>query len=261
MLSLNLVGAGSKGIITCGALKRIHELGIKPDIICGTSSGALNAMLFAQGDMEFLEQLWLGIRDCDVHTGVHLWDMFGGCPHFYDNTPLLRTIQKYFWPEKIQTPYWVTATDIAQSIPVRTRIDSHSRNAWHDILASTAIPILFPPVGGKYDGGVTDNYNIRFAIEQGATEVIIIHPSVPQSVKMRNVIDVIAWTIHAGEWANYINEMSDLSRPGCYPHAFKITPIVNATPLDLSVLDFSYKGYDRKDLIQIGYDMTKKVLG
>ena len=48
-LGIALSGGGSKGFAHAGALKALEEFGYKPDIIAGTSAGAITAALYSAG--------------------------------------------------------------------------------------------------------------------------------------------------------------------------------------------------------------------
>ncbi len=65
-----LSGGGSRGDFQLGALTALYEAGIRPDIICGTSVGALNALMLTQGDsgLDDLRRIWFGLRRND-----HMW--------------------------------------------------------------------------------------------------------------------------------------------------------------------------------------------
>lgn len=65
-----LSGGGSRGDFQLGALTALYEAGIRPDIICGTSVGALNALMLTQGEsgLEDLRKIWFGLRRND-----HMW--------------------------------------------------------------------------------------------------------------------------------------------------------------------------------------------
>lgn len=64
-LALALAGGGSKGAFEVGAVRCLTDVfSFKPDIICGTSVGALNAAKLAEGSataLAELETLWLGM--------------------------------------------------------------------------------------------------------------------------------------------------------------------------------------------------------
>lgn len=58
-------GGGSKGAFQVGVLKRMYEVGIRPQIVCGTSVGALNGAKLAENSetvIPELEALWLSVR-------------------------------------------------------------------------------------------------------------------------------------------------------------------------------------------------------
>ncbi len=58
-------GGGSKGAFQVGALKRMYEVGIRPQIVCGTSVGALNGAKLAENSetvISELETLWLSLQ-------------------------------------------------------------------------------------------------------------------------------------------------------------------------------------------------------
>lgn len=62
-LGLVLAGGGGKGAYQIGAWKALRELGIDKhvEVVAGTSIGALNSMLFMQGDLDAAEEAWLNI--------------------------------------------------------------------------------------------------------------------------------------------------------------------------------------------------------
>ncbi|WP_040214798.1 patatin-like phospholipase family protein [Clostridium polynesiense] len=62
-IGLVLAGGGGRGAYQIGVWKALKELGIDKYIqaVSGTSIGALNGVLFAQGDFKKAEDIWLGI--------------------------------------------------------------------------------------------------------------------------------------------------------------------------------------------------------
>ena len=60
--ALVLNGGGSRGAYEIGAWQALDELGVRFDGVYGTSIGALNAALFAQGDLDGAVKLWSNIR-------------------------------------------------------------------------------------------------------------------------------------------------------------------------------------------------------
>ena len=59
--ALVLCGGGAKGAYHIGVWKALQEIGYEPDIITGTSVGALNGALFTIGKADVAEELWKNI--------------------------------------------------------------------------------------------------------------------------------------------------------------------------------------------------------
>ena len=68
MLGIALEGGGAKGAFHMGALQACVETGNIPAAIAGTSIGAMNAAMFAQGDFEKALELWQRVSGSDVFT-------------------------------------------------------------------------------------------------------------------------------------------------------------------------------------------------
>ncbi len=66
MLGLALEGGGSRGAYHIGVYRACTELGMEFDAICGTSIGAVNAALLAQGDYALLVQMWQTLGNGDI---------------------------------------------------------------------------------------------------------------------------------------------------------------------------------------------------
>ena len=64
--ALVLGGGGAKGAYEIGVIDALEELGIRAGSVYGVSIGALNAAMYAQGDMEKAEALWASIRLSDL---------------------------------------------------------------------------------------------------------------------------------------------------------------------------------------------------
>ncbi len=58
MTGLALEGGGGRGAFHIGALKALYESGYKFDMVVGTSIGAMNGALIAQGDFEVAHKIW-----------------------------------------------------------------------------------------------------------------------------------------------------------------------------------------------------------
>ena len=61
-----LEGGGAKGAFHIGAVQACLEAGLRPDVVAGTSIGALNAAMIAQGDFEQAKAFWNEVSAGDV---------------------------------------------------------------------------------------------------------------------------------------------------------------------------------------------------
>ncbi|NCB05576.1 MAG: hypothetical protein EOM69_08650, partial [Clostridia bacterium] len=68
MLGMALEGGGARGAFHVGVMQACIEEGIQFDAIAGTSIGAVNAAMFAQGDFERCRELWLSLSSEDLFT-------------------------------------------------------------------------------------------------------------------------------------------------------------------------------------------------
>ena len=64
--ALVLGGGGAKGAYEIGAIAALEDLGVRALSVYGTSVGALNAAMYAQGNLEAAAELWSSIRLSDV---------------------------------------------------------------------------------------------------------------------------------------------------------------------------------------------------
>lgn len=62
--ALVLSGGGARGAYQAGVWRALDELGIKIDIITGTSVGAINAAMVAQGELDLACSLW---KEMETH--------------------------------------------------------------------------------------------------------------------------------------------------------------------------------------------------
>lgn len=64
-LAFVLGAGGTRGDFQVGALQFLNSRGIRPDMICGTSIGAINGLVLAEGGIEKLVALWKSFRKID----------------------------------------------------------------------------------------------------------------------------------------------------------------------------------------------------
>ena len=175
-------GGGSLGAIQVGMLRTLLAHGVRPDFVVGASVGAINASYFAAvpnvDGVAALGRIWSGLRRSDVFpfTLVNALGLIRHPGNLVDPSGLRRLIETnlpYARLEDAPLPLHIMATN-QQGQPVRLSTGP----AVEAILASTAIPGVFPPVeiAGEalMDGAIAANTPLRLAAELGATRIIIL---------------------------------------------------------------------------------------
>ena len=201
--ALVLSGGGSRGAYECGAWQALRELNVRLDGVYGTSIGALNAALVAQGDLEAAVELWntISIRqivavdeDEDFNVESMLSRKRDIIPFLLENahnfrmdvSPLEALMHQRLDEGRVRSSgmqLGMMLTRVPQFSGREVRLAEIPQGQLADyLLASASCFPVFPMKeidGEKYmDGGYVDNMPIAMAIEDGAEEIIAvdIHP-------------------------------------------------------------------------------------
>lgn len=158
-IGLVLSGGGTRGFAHLGVIQALNEAGIFPDVISGTSAGALIGVLYADGytPLEILKLL---------NSSSRLDFMRPALPRegLLQNNGIIKILtislrSRNF--EELKIPLFVTATDLNNGKPVYFS----EGDLFDPVIASASIPVLFQPVKigdiSYVDGGVLDNLPIR----------------------------------------------------------------------------------------------------
>lgn len=179
-----LAGGGNRGAVQVGMLAELVERGIRADRVYGASVGAVNGAAYA-GDptprgIGHLERVWRSQSGDTIFPRSRSqgpWTYFQQRPAVHSNAGMRRLLEDGLRFERLEDseiPLEVVATSLQDG---RERWLSEGP-AIEAILASTAIPAIFPPVAIDddllIDGGVVDNVPISRAIEQGATRIYVL---------------------------------------------------------------------------------------
>lgn len=184
MKAFVLSGGGNLGAGQVGAVLALLERGIEPDLLVGTSAGAINAAYLA-GDPGLegarrLADIWTSVRTRDVfRLPLKPWHLISHLRSdaLYHSDGLRRLLEaslRYSSIEDATLNLRIVATDFETGGAVAF----HSGSVVDAVLASSALPGLFPPVdiGGRLyvDGGIADNVPISPAVGAGAKEIFVI---------------------------------------------------------------------------------------
>ena len=181
-------GGGVKGFAHAGALKALEEFGYKPDIISGTSAGAVAGALYVAGyspkeicDL-FKNKSFSNFTNITIPTS----GLFSPAK-FVD---FLKQKITYANIEDLPIPMRIVATDLdAGKIKVFTEGSLAER-----VMASATVPVVFPPTViddvHYVDGGIFCNFPVD-VIRQDCEKVIGINvsPLVPTQYK-QTIIEI-----------------------------------------------------------------------
>jgi NTE family protein len=184
-VALVLSGGASLGAIQVGMMRALVDHRVKPDVIVGTSVGAVNGAFVAcrQFDSDMVDELadlWHGVRRGQIFplepfTG--LLGFLGARTNLVPAGSLRRLLRRHTDRDRLEdlpTPLHVIACDALTGHEVRL-----SRGPLVDaVLASAAIPGVLPPVDwdGRLliDGGVVNNTPISHALDVGASDIYVL---------------------------------------------------------------------------------------
>lgn len=168
------LGSGSaRGWAHIGAIRGLEERGIKPDLVCGTSIGALVGAAYASGQLAQLEK-W--VTDLAWTTVVRLMDLTwrGGLIRGNRLFTLFRTMFHDQEIDDLSIPYGAIATELYSGRELWLR---HGK-VFDAVRASCAMPGLFTPVLRDnvvlVDGGLVNPVPVSMCRALGAELVIAV---------------------------------------------------------------------------------------
>jgi NTE family protein len=172
-LGLALGAGSSRGWAHIGVIRALEERGIKPDLVCGTSIGALVGAAYASGELDRLEKWVTGLAWTNV---VRLMDLTwrGGLIRGTRLFTLFRTIFEDRDISELPVPYGAIATELHSGRELWLR---HGK-VLEAVRASCAMPGLFTPVirDGTVlvDGGLVNPVPVSMCRALGAELVVAV---------------------------------------------------------------------------------------
>ncbi len=192
-----LAGGGSRGAVQVGMLEELIRRDIQADRVFGASVGAINGASYAGNPtlegIENMAAVWRNVKGDDIFprgTFDGPWAFLQKRPSVHANSGLRAIIESgvdYENLEDATIPIEVVTTSLTDG---RERWIGHGP-AVEAILASSAIPSIFPPVtidgDVLVDGGVVNNVPISRALSAGCDRIYVLlcgplhyHPRAPR---------------------------------------------------------------------------------
>ncbi len=180
-----LGGGGVLGAAEVGMLRALFEHGIRPDLVVGTSVGAINGALVAADPTpegaDRLRALWEELTSQGVFAGSVLsrvGTLVRTGTHVHPREPLRELLTAHLPVRtfaELQVPFQCVAASIERAAE-RWFSDGALVDA---VLASCAVPGLLPPVeldGEHYlDGGLVHSIPVGRAVSLGADTIYVLH--------------------------------------------------------------------------------------
>ena len=198
--ALVLGGGGAKGAYEIGVIEAMEHLGIRASSVYGTSIGALNAALYAQGDLSLALSVWDSIRLCDVVTpesialaeeAEGLFDRPEKILDFItrnaqkkgvDTTPFSSMLRRCISEDalrKSSVRFGLVATRFPSMSIAEKHLADMAPGTLHSwLMASCACYPALPmqAIGDQryIDGGYCDNVPVDMAVRAGARQIIAV---------------------------------------------------------------------------------------
>jgi NTE family protein len=258
-----LSGGASLGAIEVGMLRALYGRGIAPDLIVGTSAGALNGSYIASRPQtvetaESLASLWEGLKTLEVFppnpitAALGLLDLRDYLVSNSKLKSLLRANAQFTELEDAPIPLHLIATEVRSGRERRLS----SGEVQSAALASAAIPGVYPAINREgetlIDGGVANNTAISDAAELGATTIYVLPTGAPCELPSapRGAIPMLVHAI-----ALLINQRlaADIEH---FAHDAELIVLPPPCPSGVFPSDFGHA----RQLIQQGYELAAVAL-
>jgi NTE family protein len=257
-----LSGGGNHGAVQVGMLRALVDHDIHPEIVLGSSIGALNGAAYAQdptpSGVARLEEVWRGLDGAGILSAgflPHALALFRRGESVQTNDRLrglLEGLLRVDTFEELAVPFQCVATDI---LGVR-EVWFTSGPLVDPILASSALPGVLPSVeidGVKYlDGAIVNDVPISRAVALGATTIYVLHCGTidrPRPEPKRPV-DVVIQAYWVARHHRYKRDLETLP-----PGVEAIVLPIGAIPT-LRYNDFTHSA----ELIRSAYDASRAFL-
>jgi len=244
-------------------LRTLYERGIAPDLIVGTSVGALNGAFIASRPATpttalELAEIWHKVGRWTVFPLNPLTGLFGflgARDHFVSDRGVKSLVRRELGIENLEdfpVSLHVIATDLLSGKELRLS----QGDAFSAVIASTAIPGVFPAVEREgrllMDGGVANNTPIAHAIELGAERIFVL-PTGNACDLSEAPRGAIAMLLHAMSLLIMRRLLMEIEMLRDRAELIILPP---PCPLSVAPIDFSHS----KELIARGYEGSSEYL-
>ncbi len=275
--ALVLSGGGGRGAYHVGVYKYLEERGLRPDVVVGTSIGAVNgAMIVAGMGAADLEREWRAMTTDQVQR-VRLNPLeYFERPSLLDNSPWQATLERQISFHRVRTSpiaFRVATTDLKRG---QLRVFRNEEITVRHILASCSIPVVYPWTQLDddifWDGAVVANTPLRPAIDEGAEEiyVVLLSPAGARELPPPpNLLDAAAHAFDMALLASFeadqkqvekVNRRVREGRDASAHHVVNLRVIAPSENIPAAWI-LKYDPENTDYLIRLGYADARRMLG
>ncbi len=264
-------GGGSRGAYQAGCWRAIHETGWRPDVIFGTSVGAVNGLMIVMGEPDDMQNWWENLQQKHVLRVRGNILQIKAWRSFMHAKPLRATFDEHADFEAVRRDgrLHITTTDIEAG---QERLWRPEEIDVEVMMATTALlPGLAPvEIDGDHhaDGGHWNALPLRHALEAGADDVQVLlhdpiepHPMAPpEGIRqvLRRQSDILWHGRQHAEWAWLQARMRLPKRDPEHLPRSEVVFHAPEPPLETEILRF--RRDEAKELYARGYAETKRRL-
>ncbi|MBQ3666113.1 MAG: patatin-like phospholipase family protein [Lachnospiraceae bacterium] len=200
-------GGGAKGAYEIGVWQAMKERGICDRVggISGASIGALNAVLFASGNLDQAIDAWKHVKLLTVFDTE--WSMIDGIEGFALRDGMMNLIRDYVNYDKVYNYPYSIFCSLARILGNNeyeceyAKVNKVSKERLEQVLAaSSAMPVVYETVlidGIPYrDGGLCDNVPIKPLYDEGYRKMILVGLKQNQKKYEEKYPDVEFWSVY-----------------------------------------------------------------
>jgi len=233
--ALILSGGGARGAFQIGVWKYLQERNWKPDLICGTSVGAINAVAIGSGmPIDRLFEIWTTYPRPMIYRFRmlrFLASLLFGRPlkSVMDTGPLRKMVTRHLDIDALRKSRIDVIITAVNALTARLHLFNQHVIGIDHVMASSAMPILFPwqQIDGEpyWDGGVMANSPLLPALEHSMDEIIVVLLSPVGNVptvfpgSLMNAMELVFEHFLIGSYQTTLagRQWSAAGSPGGYP--------------------------------------------
>jgi NTE family protein len=274
--ALVLSGGGGRGAYHVGVYKYMEEKGLLPDIVIGTSIGAVNGAMIVSGmSAADMEREWLALTGDQIHR-LRLNPLeFVQEPCLLDTDPWKETLERQISFHKVRTSkivFRVAATEVGKG---KLKLFKGEEITVKHILASCSIPVVYPWTeidGARYwDGAVVANTPLAPAIDEGADDIyaVLLSPVGARELPLPlGLHDSAAQALDLALLSSFESDQKQLHKVNARVregrdrhnhHEVKLHVIAPSEEIPATWI-LSYNEQQAAHLIELGYKDAKNVL-